>query len=213
MTQMGARMVFENANAAITKLGYSLEHAVLTQSYLRTEIAVSTNVAQYHVPVLVNDQQNGAPFVNEKRLNLQDIFVCTEFFVGFALPAAVGNAYFPIYSFPDPNIFITGSAFMYALYNGQFQLTINNQTIVPGWDLFRHYFVPQQQTVTASKFIDQLDASANGFYPVEPNWVINGAGNIQANLILGGAISTIDANLRIIVIQRGILAQNVTPVK
>ena len=77
-TQMGQRMVFENAKALVRGLGYSVDQAVLTQSYLRSEVALSTSIANYHLPVLVNDTQNGAVRVNERRLNLQDIFVTSE---------------------------------------------------------------------------------------------------------------------------------------
>jgi hypothetical protein len=206
-------MVFEHAKDAIRGIGYSAEHAVLTSSYLRAEILASTAVAQYHVPILVNDTQNGSQYSTEKRLNLQDIFVVAEIGLFLELGTADGSSNTQLYSFPDPNVFTTGASSLYNLYNGFLNVIVNNQNVVPAWDLFRHYFVPQQQTVTASKFIDQLDGSANGFYPVEPNVVLNGAANIQASLVLPAAIGTLDAHTRISVQFRGILAQNCTTVK
>ena len=105
-----------------------------------------------------------------------------------------------------------------ALYNGSMQITVNNQTILPNWDIFRHYFVPQTQAqvgITAQTVfpIDQNDGSSYGFVPVEPNLLLNGAANIVANLNLPGAISTVVANSRIVLLFRTILAQNVTSVK
>ena len=58
-TQIGNRLVFENAKGLINQLGYDASHAVLTPSYLRSEVLLSTSAASYHVPVLVNDNTNG----------------------------------------------------------------------------------------------------------------------------------------------------------
>ena len=59
-TQMGNRLVFENAKTLIQQLGYDASHAVLTPSFLRSEFLLTTTSAAYHVPVLIND--NSAPF-------------------------------------------------------------------------------------------------------------------------------------------------------
>jgi hypothetical protein len=105
-----------------------------------------------------------------------------------------------------------------SIYNGSLNLTINNQQVLPAWDVYRHYFVPQTQGgvgITAQTItpVDQNDASSNGFYPVEPGIVMNGAANINFQLTANGAPATILANSFIAVIQRGILLQNVTTVK
>ena len=74
-SQIGARLVFENAKTLIQQLNYDASHAVLTPSYLRSEVLLSTSSASYHVPVLINDNQNGTPTVREQRLSLQDLFI------------------------------------------------------------------------------------------------------------------------------------------
>ena len=74
-SQIGARLVFENAKTLIQQLGYDASHAVLTPSYLRSEVLLSTSSASYHVPVLINDNQNGTPTVREQRLSLKDLFI------------------------------------------------------------------------------------------------------------------------------------------
>ena len=74
-TQMGNRLVFENAKTLIQQLGYDASHAVLTPSFLRSEVLLTTTSASYHVPVLVNDNVNGTPTVREQRLALQDLFI------------------------------------------------------------------------------------------------------------------------------------------
>lgn len=217
-TQMGSRMTFDNAKALVRGLGYSVDQAVLTQSYLRSEVAMSTAIANYHLPVLVNDTQNGAVRVNEKRLNLQDVFITTEigFFVGVGTATATAAK---LYTYPNPQVFTTTTAGdLWSLYNGYLNLTINNQQVLPSWDALRHYYVGQTQQgvgVTAQTVfpIDEVNFSENTYYPVEPNIVMNGAANINFQLTANGAPATILANSFICVIQHGILCQNVTTVK
>jgi len=217
-SQMGQRMIFENAKSLVRGLGYSVDQAVLTQSYLRSEVALSTSVANYHLPVLVNDTQNGSVRVNEKRLNLQDIFVTSEISVLIGVGTGTSTKAI-LYTYPNSTIFTTTTAAdLWSLYNGYLNLTVNNAQVLPAWDVYRHYFVPQTQGgvgITAQTVfpIDQNDASDNSFYPVEPGIVMNGAANINFQLTANGAPATILANSFIAVIQRGILLQNVTTVK
>lgn len=217
-TQMGQRMVFENAKALVRGLGYGVEQAVLTQSYLRSEVALSTSIANYHIPVLVNDTQNAAVRVNEKRLNLQDIFVASEIAVLIGVGAGTSTSA-ALYTYPNGVIFTSATdTDLLSIYNGSLNLTINNQQVLPAWDVYRHYCVPQTQGgvgITAQTIfpVDQNNASEDGFYPVEPGIVMNGAANINFQLTANGAPATILANSFICVIQRGILLQNVTTVK
>ena len=217
-TAMGLRMQFENAKALMSNLNYSIKDAVLTQSYLRSEVALSTSVANYHLPVLVNDSQNGAVRVNERRLNLQDIFVCNEIAVLVGVGASTSTTA-ALYTYPNGVIFTSATdTDLLSIYNGSLNLSINNSQILPAWDVYRHYCVPQTQGgvgITAQTIfpVDQNNASADGFYPVEPGIVMNGAANINFQLTANGAPATILANSFICVIQRGILLQNVTTVK
>jgi len=217
-SQMGQRMVFENAKALVRGLGYSVDQAVLTQSYLRSEVALSTSIANYHLPVLVNDTQNGAVRVNEKRLNLQDIFVASEIAVLIGVGSSTSTKA-ALYTYPNGVIFTSATDDdLLSIYNGSLNLTINNQQVLPAWDVYRHYCVPQTQGgvgITAQTIfpVDQNNGAADGFYPVEPGIVFNGAANINFQLTANGAPATILANSFICVIQRGILLQNVTTVK
>lgn len=210
-TQMGSRMVFENAKTLVRSLGYSVEHAKLTQSYLRSEVALSTSIANYHIPVLVNDTQNGASRVNEKRLNLQDIFVTTEISVLIGIGTGTDTKA-KLYTYPNTTAFTgTSDDDLWSIYNGYLNLSINNEQILPAWDVLRHYFVPQTQQ--SASLVDQWSASSDAFYPVEPGIVMNGAANINFSLTANGAPATITTNSFIAVVQRGILCQNVTTVK
>ena len=145
-TQMGSRMVFENAKTLVRSLGYSVEHAKLTQSYLRSEVALSTSIANYHIPVLVNDTQNGASRVNEKRLNLQDIFITTEIAVLIGVGAATSTQLQNfIHTQTVLYLLLQLMTILWSIYNGYLNLTINNEQVLPAWDVLRHYFVPQTQ--------------------------------------------------------------------
>jgi hypothetical protein len=210
-TQMGSRMVFENAKTLVRSLGYSVEHAKLTQSYLRSEVALSTSIANYHIPVLVNDTQNGASRTNEKRLNLQDIFITTEIAVLIGVGSATATAA-KLYTYPNSTVFSAATDDnLWSIYNGYLNLTINNEQVLPAWDVLRHYFVPQTQQSASTT--DQWSASSDAFYPVEPGIVMNGAANINFQLTANGAPATVLADSFIAVVQRGILCQNVTTVK
>lgn len=210
-TQMGSRMVFENAKTLVRSLGYSVEHAKLTQSYLRSEVALSTSIANYHIPVLVNDTQNGASRVNEKRLNLQDIFITTEIAVLIGVGASTATAA-KLYTYANATVFTSATDDnLWSIYNGYLNLTINNEQVLPAWDVLRHYFVPQTQQSASTT--DQWAASSDAFYPVEPGIVMNGAANINFQLTANGAPATVLADSFIAVVQRGILCQNVTTVK
>jgi hypothetical protein len=167
----------------------------------------------------VNDTQNGAVRVNEKRLALQDLFICTELAVMFGVGSAT-TTNTKLYSYNNGNIFSTSTsaADLLSLYNGYLSLSVNNELVLPAWDVLRHYFVPQTQGsvgVTAQTIfpIDQVDMENSPFYPVEPGIVMNGAANINFQLTANGAPAAITTNSFLCVVQRGILCHNTTTVK
>jgi hypothetical protein len=220
-TQHGQRLVFDNAKALVKNAGFDVNQAILSQSYLRSEVAMSTSTTSYHVPILVNDSQNGNAFATENRLNLQDAFVVSSIGVFVSRPAASTTTAFQYYTYPNAVAFSTAGAAdaLYNLYNGSMSVVVNNRQIIPSWDLYRHLFVPQFQQGTSSSAtnggIDENDAAEFGYYPAEPNIVFVGSKNNQISLNLPSAIGTLQATTapRIVVIFRGILAQNVTPVR
>ena len=219
-TQHGARLVFDNAKALISNAGFNVNQAVLSQSYIRSEVAMSTSTTNYHIPVLVNDTQNGNAFATENRLALQDAAIVYGIGVFVSRPAASTTTAFPYYTYPNAQAFTTAGAAdaLYNLYNGQLNMVINNRQIVPSWPLYQHLYVPQTQQGTSTgtnTAIDQNDGSEYGYVPVEPNIVLVGSKNNQISLQLPAAIGTLQAATapRIIVIFKVILAQNVTPVR
>jgi hypothetical protein len=222
-SQVGARLVFENAKTLINQLGYDASSAVLTPSYIRSESLLSTSSATYQVPILVNQSQNGnQPTVRESRLQLQDMFVVSSIqFLLVSGSSTTGSA--KNYTYPNLTAFSTGAAQLYNLYNGFFSIQVNNQNILPKWPLIQHLDVPQTQqntnfnaasaTSPAQYSIDQVNMDVFGQVVCEPNIVLNGASNINATLNLPAAPTTLDSNTYVATIFYGLLAQNVTSVK
>ena len=221
-SQIGARLVFENAKTLIQQLGYDASHAVLTPSFLRSEVLLSTSSASYHVPVLVNDNQNGTPTVRESRLALQDLFIVAGIQIILTSGASTSGSA-KSYTYPNLTAFSTGAAQLYNLYNGYFNIQVNNQNVLPKWSILQHLDVQRTQqntnfnsataTSPAQYTIDSANFDTDSFIVCEPNIVLNGASNINANIVLPAAPSALDANTYVSVNWYGILAQNCTSVK
>jgi hypothetical protein len=221
-SQIGNRLVFDNARTLINQLGYDTSHAVLTPSFLRSEVLLSTSSASYHVPVLVNDNINGTPTIREQRLALQDLFIVAQ--VQFLLvsgSATTGSAI--AYTYPNRTAFSTGASSLYTLYNGYFNIQVNNQNVLPKWSMMQHLDIPQTQqntnfnsataTSPAQYSLDQVSMDQFGLQVCEPNIVLNGASNINASIVLPAAPGTLDSNTYVACLWYGVLAQNCTSVK
>lgn len=187
---------------------------VLTQSYLRLEQPLVTTSTQYVFPVLVNIQNQAAPFNTEQRLQQQDTFGPNELgiFLGKA-PAAATDTNWMLRTYTNPFIF-TNATQMQSIYNGsKMQIQLNQKIVVPQWDVLRHWKVPiTQQTAAAGAGspLDQFEGGADGFYPLSPFYLLSGTSNIQIIITLVNPPSAVDALSRLIVYYRGYLAQNST---
>lgn len=225
MSQINQRLVFRNAVKSMVKAGVDPRTAVLSQSYLRLERTVSTSVASYQFGVLVNDTPQGSTVQpTEQRLNLQDSFFVSSvsMFVGLQT-ASYTNTNFPLYAYPNPHVFSAnvGSATstanaLWNAYNGNLSLTVNNRTIATAWDTFRHYDARTTQQVAAITgvlgTVDEMNGGNSASYSVEPNWVLIGSKNNNLTLNMPGAIGYVEssATTKIVIILRGVLAQNST---
>lgn len=217
-SQLGNRLVYQQASAAIRRAGLNPGTAVLSQSYLRMEAALSTSSSSYQFDVTVNDTFNTS-WVTAEKLGLQDSFVVSELGIYVAAPSSATATDFRLYTYDNPTVFTTtNAAGIRTVYNGALTLTVNQRQIVTGWDLMRHYKVPTQQTATNAyyattgpAFSDSNEMGTDGMFPVEPNWVLKGNAKNLLNINLPGAPGAIVANSRIVIIVRGVLAQNATP--
>ena len=99
-------------------------------------------------------------------------------------------------------------------------LTVNNRQILPSYDLYRHYDVPQQQetanadyTTSGINYKDQQSGANSGFYPIEPGIVFVGSKQNVLQVQLKSAMAAVETNSRAVIIFRGHLGQNITPVR
>ena len=226
-SQQGARQVFDNARRVAEAAGLSTNQTVMSQSYLRTETLISTTTTQYHMPVLINDNQNGvnSSFNTCQLLNLQDAFVVSGIFVGFGVPSSATDATFIPRTYPSAINCLgdqSKATALQTLYNGQLQLTVNSRQILTAFPITGNYYVPQTQGLATQTSpgttpwvaIDQNDGYASATVPIEPNVVLIGSKNNVLNISLPAAISAApNAFSRLIVIFSGILMQNCTPVR
>jgi len=222
MSTTGLRLVYANAKNTLMRHNINPAKAVLSQSYLRFEAALTTTTTQYNLDVLVNDNLN-ANNVTQNKLNLQDAFICSQIgiFVGIpASPAGIAQGQVKLYSYPDRQVFTPAIATnLETLYNGFLSLTVNQRVIVPSWDLYRHYCAPVMQTsftptaVTPNEIDNSTDFSSNGFVNVEPNMVFVGSKKNQLTVTLPQALVAVPTNARLVIICRGLLAQNSTSVR
>jgi hypothetical protein len=220
MTQqntVNSRLVYENAKKNLIDAQVNIANAKLTQSFLRLENTMLVGKNQWQFPVL-NNQNNfaGLIFPTEQRLNMQDAFVTAMMGVFVSLPASNTDATFTLHGYPNITVFTApNAAALETLYNSYLQLAVNNDIILPAWDVSRHRFVPQTQNgvgVTAQTVFpeDEIDLSSDCFFPVEPNLVFIGSKNSVLNLIMPAALTVVAAGTRVSIILRGVLAQNST---
>lgn len=218
---VGSRLAYDKAKEAINRAGFSAGQAVLSQSYLRLEVALSTSKTLYQFPVLVNDNIEATTNTSQ-RLNLQDAFYCSSMALFFAKPSSATDTTYQLVTYPNASIFSTANtaASLFSFYNGYLSLTVNNRQIVPAYDLYRHYNVPQQQTTanadytsSAINYKDQQQGGVSAFYPIEPGWVMVGSKQNVLTVTLPAALTAVESNSRAIIMMYGHLAQNVTSVR
>jgi len=212
MDTLGSRLAYDKAKAAINNAGFSAGQAVLSQGYLRSEVLLSNTKTSYTFPILQNDNVNGSNTNTSNLLALQDAFYVSSIGLFFAKPTSATDTTYQLVSYPNATIFTAGAATsLYTWYNSSMQLIVNNRQIIPSYDLYRHYSVPQQQSTVSFK--DQQSGADSGFYPIEPGIVLVGSKNNTLSVNLPQALGTVDAFSRAVIIFRGHLGQNVTAVR
>lgn len=218
---LGSRMAYEKAKEAINRAGFSGGQAVLSQGFLRLEVALSTTKTLYQFSILQNDTTNTATNT-EVRLQLQDAFYVSGMGLYFAKPSSSTDTSFQLCTYPNASIFSTANtaSSLYNWYNSSLSLTCNNRQIVPNYPLYAHYDVPQQQTTTNADYTtssinykDQQRGVFSAVAPIEPGWVLVGSKNNVLQVTLPQSMTAVETNSRAVIIFFGHLAQNVTPVR
>lgn len=235
ITAYGKRLEYDIAKKSLEMQGVTVTDDNLSQSYLRFESQLSQNKSSYKFPVLVSQQNAGTVTpATVRQLNQQDAFYCTEmsYFIkvtsrAVADPAFKGLYEFIPFTFPSQSLNEDGtilSTLGYKLWSGELNLVVNGDVILPGMDLQRFLYVPRTQkdswngNFPMSTFytnLDEYDGASDAFYPLAPSVVLLGNDKIDLSVEfpddLNNAISA-DAVISMVIMVRGLLAQNVTKV-
>jgi len=221
----GTRLCLINARETLQRHNINWKEKTLAQSFIRSEVAINANNSTYQFGVINNQNVNGNnPFASERRMKQQDVFFVSH--IGYFLnvqasPAGNTSYQYSLQTFPP--VWMYGAAgvnldLLKSLWtNASLNITVNDQVIVDAWDCFRHFMVPETQypywitPPNQYSYFDEIDGSQSGFYPVEPNWVFNGAFDVQVFVNFQNSLSTAGiggASFRLVTIYRGIVAQN-----
>ncbi len=184
----------------------------LTQSDLQLEQAQSATSNNYLFPVMVNIQNAGIAQNNtEIRLKNQDTFLpqYIGFFLGY--PSSALDTTWRPKTYPPTSSanFLQAEAF----YQGVINIRVNNTNYITNWKTSRHLLVPQTQStapVGAGSPEDQFDGGEYGFYPMQPYVIISGSSNMEIQIFLPVPPTAVDANSRLVLVFRGIIAYNST---
>lgn len=200
-----------------------VENLKLSQSEIRLETLLSATQTSFTFGVTPN-QVNSANinFATENRLQMQDSLCVNEYGIYVAIPGSNTAVNYQLNTWGNPNTFSTANvadSINNQFYsNGFFRVKCNNDVLMPYRGLLNHWYKPQTQLtgVTGSATVadpaDQIRGAEDGCITMEPNLVLIGSKNNVPTIELPGAMTAADATLRVVLIMRGILAQNSTVV-
>lgn len=194
-----------------------VESRKLSQSEVRLEVELNTanNLFTFGLTPQQANSTN-VVFNTEKRLDLQDSLIASEYGVFVAQPSSrtatdfVLNTYGNTQNFAAADAAALDSTFY---SNGFFLMKCNNDVIIPYRGLFNHWYKPQtQQTAAlgAGSPKDQIRGAEDGFITQEPNVLLIGSKNYVPQIQLPSNLASAAAFERCILIYRGVLAQNST---
>lgn len=221
-TTLGQREIFDNARALLSANGYNVAQAKLTQSQLRSEAAMSASVTRFHMPILINDSQNGNAFNTEKRLQLQDVFIVSAIALAVAKPASATDGMFDLFTYGNSTVFgaaNTAASVKGAYANGNLSMIVDNDQVLPYLPTNLLYRAPITQqganvgyTTSGVNLTDSRDGSNDGIFQIEPNFILSGNAQIDVSLNLPAALTAVETNSRFVLLFYGLLAQNCSKV-
>jgi len=221
MSTIGSRLVYQNAKGVIERNGFSAKNAVLSQSYLRSEVGANTTATSFRFPIVVNDNFTTI-FNTAVLLNLQDVFIVSRWRLGFAAPSSATATNFPVAYYPDKTIFSAANTqtSLYTAYNSFIQIVVNGKVVYPKLAANRSYAVPTTQAVanayyatTGPALLGEAYGNTTGWSVCEPNLFLSGAKQTEVTIQLPSTLAAVETNQRFVLEFDGILAQNVTSVR
>lgn len=226
-----ARMSFDNARQLLfdSWIGSFKGDAVacrnwvngrkLSQTEIRLEVGLNTTNNRFVFGVTPNQaNSSNVIFRTENRLNLQDSLIVSEYGIFVAQTAGDTDTAYTLNTYGNTQVFAAADAAALdsTFYsNGYFSTKVNNDVVIPFRGLFNHWYKPQTQQTAAlgpGAPKDQIRGAEDGFITQEPNLLLIGSKNYVPEIVLLSSLASAAANLRAILIYRGILAQNSTVV-
>ena len=190
----------------------------LSQNEIRLEVNLNATSTNFKFGLTPNQQNSsGKQFITENRLEMQDSMVANEYGIYIAQAASDTDTAFDIQTYPNTQRFAAAdAAALRGMYsNGNFRITSNNDVIVPTTGLFNHLYIPQtQQTgaLAAGSPASMVRGAEDASITLEPNLLLIGSKGYIPEIVLKSALASAAANLRCVLIFRGVLAQNSTSV-
>lgn len=190
----------------------------LSQSEVRCEVKLNTTNTNFTFAVTANQVNSSAlVFPSENRLNQQDSLIVAEYGILVGVAASDTDSNWLVKSYGNPNVFTTAGSFAAidgGFYSsGKFQMSVNNDTVIPYRGLLNHYYRPQTQQIApiaVGAVGDQLRGAEDGFITQEPNLLLIGSKNYVPQIVLPAALAAVTTGTRAVLIFRGVLAQNST---
>jgi hypothetical protein len=191
----------------------------LSQSEIRLECELDAVRTNFRFGLTQNQPNTtNVVFNTENRLTMQDSLCCNEYGIYVAQPSSRTATNFQLRTYGNLVDFAAADAAALdtTLYtNGAFKMTCNNDVIMPFRQLWNHYYRPQTQETAAlgaGSPGDQIRGAEDGMITSEPNFVLIGSKGYIPEIILPSALASASAFERVIIIFRGVLAQNSTNV-
>ena len=195
-------------------------NAVITESYLRSEVDVTGGINTIRFPILVNDQPQAN--VLERRLNINDAFQVTAMglFI-YKTPSGENRYEQRLQTYSNASLFSgTGEARNFqVLYNAFFSITINRKQLIPYMDAFTFQRVPDTQqgmptiwngsAALGPSYSSYLKAEW-GFRDVLPTYRCSGSytNEIVLNLPATATLTGTSSANTVVLFLRGYLMQN-----
>jgi hypothetical protein len=193
----------------------------LSQHEIRLEVGLAAGTTNFKFGLTPNQNNtSNLQFLTENRLEMQDTLVASEYGIFIGQTAGQNDTAYSLRTYPNTQDFpvaADAATLRTTFYNnGFFRITCNNDVIMPYRGLFNHLYEPQtQQTAAlgAASPGDQIRGCEDGMITMEPNILLVGSKGYVPEIVLkAGMTAGLAANIRAILIFRGILAQNSTAV-
>lgn len=172
------------------------EEFIINEKTLRLEAPLSATRSSYNLDLFEN---RGSDRQLEEKLNRNDLFFLTHIAMGVAQQDTTAGHYanFPVYFHGDQNVFVGNdgggdpdsleSYCVESLYNSKVNIKTSPVERLKDFLTYNFRYVPEQVANTTAKTTGQFGPTMEqrGFYPLNPNIIIDGYDNNTIELQLG----------------------------